>query len=123
LSWKQKKRRQGACMHYSISKKLRKEYKVTSEFEIMLNNLSLEEVIGLKLELAAKAAGGKLYGIPLWYSLPNIAKDAVFKYALSACQTKKETAAFLGIDMQTFHKLQKKFETEDYFADFKLKSS
>ena len=77
----------------------------------MFNSLSLEEVIGLKLELAAKAAGGKLYGIPLWYSLSDITKDAVFKYALSACQTKKEAALFLGIDMQTFHKLQKKFET------------
>ena len=87
----------------------------------MLNSLSLEEVIGLKLELAAKAAGGKLYGIPLWHSMPDIAKDAVFKYALSACRTKKETAAFLGIDMQTFHKLQKKFDTEEYFIDFKLK--
>ena len=88
----------------------------------MLNSLSLEEVIGLKLELAAKAAGGKLYGIPLWHSLTDISKDAVFKYALSACQTKKEAEAFLGIDMQTFHKLQKKFETEEYFINLKLKS-
>ena len=86
----------------------------------MINNLSLEELIGLKLELAAGAAGGKLYGIPIWHSLTDITKDAAFKYALSACATKKEAALFLGIDMKTFHKLQKKFETEDYFAEFKL---
>ena len=35
----------------------------------MLNNLSLEEIIGLKLELAAKAAGGYLYGIPIFSSI------------------------------------------------------
>tara|TARA_R100000008_G_scaffold41495_1_gene23909 strand:+ start:82 stop:453 length:372 start_codon:yes stop_codon:yes gene_type:complete len=122
LSWKRKKRKYGANAFYSISKKLRSEQKTTTEFEVMLNSLSLEEVIGLKLELAAKAAGGKLYGIPLWHSLTDISKDAVFKYALSACQTKKEAAAFLGIDMQTFHKLQKKFETEEYFINLKLKS-
>jgi hypothetical protein len=122
LSWKQKKKRYGANAYYSISSKLRKENKVTSEFEIMFNNLSLEEVIGLKLELAAKAAGGKLYGIPLWHSLTDVTKDAIFKYALSACQTKKEAALFLGIDMQTFHKLQKKFKTEEYFINFNIKS-
>jgi len=122
MSWKRKKKRYGANAYYSISNKLKKQLKTTSEFEIMLNNLSLEEVIGLKLELAAKAAGGKLYGIPLWQSMSDIAKDAVFKYALSACRTKKEAAAFLGIDMQTFHKLQRKFETEEYFIDFKLKN-
>ena len=37
---------------YSISNKLRKSGKSSEEFEIILNNLSLEEVIGLKLELS-----------------------------------------------------------------------
>ena len=36
-------------MNYSISKKLKKERKSTEEFEVMLNNLSLEEIIALKL--------------------------------------------------------------------------
>ena len=87
----------------------------------MLNSLSLEEVIGLKLELACKAAGGKLFGLPLWHSLNDITKEAVFKYSLSATRTKKEAASFLGISMKTFHKLQKKFNTEDYFIDFRKK--
>lgn len=113
------KRNLGANHYYSLAKKLRDQHKLTSEFEVMFNNLSLEEVIGLKLELAAKAAGGKLYGIPIMRSLPDIAKEAAYNYALSACHTKREAAAFLGIDLQTFYKLEKKFKTEEYYANFK----
>ena len=49
------KRTQGKNKYYSVSKKLQRESKSTDEFEVMLNNLSLEEVIALKLELAAKS--------------------------------------------------------------------
>jgi hypothetical protein len=121
MTWKNKRKIYGANAFYSIASKLRKQKKSSDEFEIMLNSLSLEEVIGLKLELACKAAGGKLFGLPLWYSLNDITKEAVFKYSLSATRTKKEAAAFLGISMKTFHKLQKKFNTEDYFLDFRKK--
>ena len=116
MNWQRNK---GANYYYSLSNKLRDQHKLTSEFEVMFNNLSLEEVIGLKLELAAKAAGGKLYGVPIMKSLPDIAKEAAYNYALSACKTKREAASFLGIDLQTFYKLQKKFQTEEYFANFK----
>ena len=81
MSWKKKKKVQGKNKYYSLQKKLRRDNKVTDEFEVMLNNLTLEEAIGLKLELAAKTVSGKLYGIPIWYSLPAIIKDAVLTYA------------------------------------------
>lgn len=121
MSWKRKKKAYGANTYYSLVNKLRKDKKINNQFEVMFNSLSLEEVIGLKLELASKAAGRKLFGIPLWNSMQDIAKDAVLKYALSATRTKREAASFLGIDLQTFYKLQKKFNTEEYFKDFKLK--
>ena len=82
---------------------MQKEKKSTDEFEVMLNNLSLEEAIALKLELAAKSAGGMLYGIPIWYSLRNITNDAVLKYAYSATKTKMEAARFLGFDKNRFN--------------------
>ena len=66
MSWKKKRKTQeGKNKYYSLSNKLKKESRSHDEFEVMLNNLSLEEIIGLKLELAAKAAGGYLYGIPI----------------------------------------------------------
>ena len=115
MAWESKKKIYGKNAHYSIAKKLRKENRLTDEFEIKFNSLSLEEVIALKLELAAKAAGNKLYGMPLWNSMQDIAKDAVLKYAVSATRTKKEAAAFLGIDLRTFYKLQKEYDIENYF--------
>ncbi len=114
------KRNLGANKYFSLVKKLRKSNKLTSEFEAMFNSLTLEEVIGLKLELAAHAAGGKLYGVPLWKSMPDISKEAVYNYALSICSTKREAASFLGIDLQTLNKLEKKYDTKNYFKDFKI---
>lgn len=122
MSWKKKKFTQGKNEYYSISKKLRREGKSNEEFEIMINSLLLEEVIALKLELAAKSAGGALYGIPIWSSLRDIVKDAVLKYSLSATRTKMEAARFLGIDVSDFNNYVKFYKTESYFEEFKDKN-
>jgi len=117
MPWKKKKRLQGKNQYYSIARKLRKEHKSSDEFEIMLNTLSLEEVIALKLELASKVAGNRLYGIPLWESLPLIIKDAVLKYGVSATRTQTEAARFLGINKDRLLKLAKKFDVHNYFSE------
>ena len=109
------KKNNGKNRYYSLSKKLKRENRSSEEFEILLNNLSLEEVIGLKLELASKVFGGKSYGLPIWHSMKDIVNDAVIKYALSACRTKKEAARLLGLKSQNFNKLLKKYNTESFF--------
>ena len=80
----------------------------------------VEELIGLKLELAAKAAGGMLYGIPILSSLPYLVKDSVLKYALSATRSKKEAARFLGIKLDHLKKLLKNYDIESYFKDLDI---
>ena len=121
MSWDKKRKIQGKNKYYSISNKLRKENKSHDEFEVMLNNLTLEEIIALKLELAAKAAGGMLYGIPILSSLPYLVKDSVLKYALSATRSKKEAARFLGIKLDHLKKLLKNYDIESYFIDLDIK--
>ena len=112
----QTKRNEGRNRYYSISNKLRKAGKSSEEFEIIFNNLSLEEVIGLKLELASKSAfNGKLYGVPIWYTIPNIVKDAVLKYALSATRSKREAARFLGLNELAMKKNINRYKIDDYF--------
>ena len=120
MSWEKKKRRQGKNQYYSISRKLRREKIITEEFEVMLNSLSLEEVIALKLELSSKAIGGYLYGLPLWDALPLIIKDAVLKYALSAARTKMEAARFLGVSKEYFYRLLKKYDIDSFFEEKQL---
>jgi hypothetical protein len=100
----------------STLKKLRKEGKITEQFEVQLANLSLEEVIAIKLELSSKTLGSPLFGLPLWQSLTNIVQDAVLKFAISTTQTSSEAARFLGIDQKNLSPLIKKFKIYDYFG-------
>jgi len=117
MTWKKKRRLFGKNAYYSISKKLRRENKSSEEFELMLNNLSIEDIIALKLELATRPFGGKCYGIPIWYSLREIVQDAMLKMALSSCRSKREAARFLGLVPQDFRKLLKKYNTESFFEE------
>ncbi len=103
--------------YYSISKKLKRNKLITEDFEVMLNNLSLEEIIALKLELASKIVRGKIYGLNIYNTLPAIAKDAAIKYAISACRTKKNAAAMLGISYRRLKQLQQQYNIYGYFDE------
>ncbi len=81
----------------SLIRKLRRENKITDEFLIMLNNLTLEEMIGVKLELSSKLINGKMYGFKIWPSLKKIVQSAVLYYALSCGKTYSEIASLLGV--------------------------
>tara|TARA_R100001594_G_scaffold146677_1_gene198409 strand:- start:894 stop:1268 length:375 start_codon:yes stop_codon:yes gene_type:complete len=117
--WKRKRRRYNNVNkvneYYSIINKLKSQEKITDDFEIMVSSLTFEELIGLRLELAAKAANHKLYGFKIWESLPNIIKDATLKYVYSASRTKGEAASFLGIAKQKYSNLLKKYNISEYF--------
>ena len=113
--WERKKKRYGSNEYYSISNKLRSDNKTSDEFEIMLSGLTLEEIIGLRLELAARSVDHKLYGFKIWQSIPNIAKEAVLMYTVSAARTNGEAASFLGIKKAELRKLIKKFDIKNYF--------
>lgn len=113
MTWKKRKRiYKGKNDSYSISRKLRKQNKSDDIFEVKLNNLTLEEVIALKLELASNNAGGTLYGLPLWNSLPDIVQDGVLRYALSATRTKGEAMRLIGLTSKDFKRLEEKFKPE-----------
>jgi len=116
-NWKRRKNYNGKNKNYSITQKLRSDRKSNEEFEIMLGNLSLEEVIALKLEISTTHIANRLYGVPLWNNISNIVQDAVLKYALSATRTQLEAMRFLGLKESHFHQLKKKFNPSGYFLD------
>ena len=101
--------------NYSISSKLKRENKSNDEFEFRLNNLSLEEIIGLKLEIASRVIKGKFFGIPIYNSMLEVVKAAVVKYAFSCSFTRKEAITFLGVKPWTFKKLLHKYNIKNYF--------
>ena len=102
--------------YYSIANKLKCNNKIDEKFEVMLSSLTLEEIIGLRLELAAKTVNFKLYGTNIWQNLPNIVQESVLKYAYSAARTKGEIASFLGINKSSLKKLLKKYNISNYFT-------
>lgn len=106
---------EGKNKHYSISKKLRKDSLIDDEFEFKLNNLKLEDLIGLKLELASRSFGNKLFGLPVIYSLKDIVEEAIVKYAYGASRSIKEAQSFIGVDTYRLYELFKKHSIRDYF--------
>jgi len=114
MTWQRKRR--GKNKDYSISRKLKKENKSNDEFEVMLSSLTLEELIALKLEVASRTVNGKLYGLPLWRTLPNVTKDAMLRCAYSITNSQGEAARFLGINVRELKQLVNKFKTDNYFV-------
>jgi hypothetical protein len=107
----------GFCNDLSFSRKLRKERKSNEAFEIMLSTLTLEEIIGLKLECSSRLTGGKLYGFNLWSRIVGITKEALYNAVISVASTNKEASRILGINMQTFNSLKKKYDINRSYKD------
>ena len=101
--------------NYSFITLMRRKRKVNDEFLNVLSSLTLEEVIALKLELAVQLTKHKLYNFPLWKAMPSICRDATLKYVLSACESKRDGARMLGIDIREFNSLLKRYNTEKLF--------
>jgi hypothetical protein len=108
---------QGFCNDLSFSKKLRKEGKSNEVFEVMLSALTLEEIVGLKLECASRLTNGKLYGFNLWSNIVDIAKEALFNAVISITATNKEASRVLGINLMTFKNLKNKYNIRESYSD------
>ena len=85
----------------------------------MLSSLTLEEIIGLKLELASSYINNKLYNIPLYKSMRYITKEACLMYALSATRTVTDAATFLGLNEKDLRKELKLFNIDTSTSYFK----
>ena len=107
---------------YDISRKLRDEGKSSDDFEVMVGNLSLEELIGLKLHLSSKTIGGKFYGFPLWTSMVDVTRDALLKYAWSCGRTRREAGMFLGIMGWKMKSILWKYSVDEYFENLRKKN-
>ena len=101
--------------NYSFIFVMKKQKKVNDNFLNVLSSLTLEEIIAIKLELSAKLVKHKFYNFPIWKAIPSICKDAILRYTLSACQSKRDGARILGIDVREYDKLLKRYNTEKLF--------
>ena len=72
--------------------------------------MTLEELIAIKLEAAARFVNHKLYGFPIWKSLHYVCREAVLMFALSSTRSLNDAASFLGINQNEFKENLKKFK-------------
>lgn len=93
----------------SIIKQLMDEQKLSEEFLVMMNNLTLEQLIAVKLETSVDNFKGKMYGIPIFRGMTWAVEEACLRYAFSACKTKNEIAMFLGIARYRLKYLEEKY--------------
>ena len=93
----------------SVSMLLRSKKKSNEEFEMMINSLSIEELISLKLELSAKFTNGKMYGYPILKSFQHVIRESLLIFAHSVCKTNKEASSFLGITTYQYKQLIRKY--------------
>lgn len=80
----------------SVSAQLREAKKSTEEFEIMLNQLTFEEVITLRLELMAKSMNGKIYGFPIFRNFKYMIRHCLLVFSFLYSSNIKEMSMILG---------------------------
>ena len=117
MVWKNKKKKPTKYENYSIVNKLKAENKLTTQTINNINNISLEDLIAIKLELTTRYTCGKFYGMPVWRITRHTIIDALLKTGLSIAKTKKEAARFLGVDYMDFNRYIKKYKTESFFEE------
>ena len=101
----------------SIINKLTHEGVVSQDLLVLINNLTLEDLIAIKLELSCALVRNKLYGIDFWSNACYIIREALLKFAISASRSKKDAARFLGLDLREFNTQYKKYNIESYFKE------
>jgi len=122
MSWKKKLREyKGKNNEYSLRNKLKREKKITDEFEVMLSTLTLEDIIGLRLELASSYINNKLYNFNIYKSIRYMTKEACLKFALSSTRTMKDAASLLGLKECDFRRELKKYEIDLTQANYNKK--
>ena len=99
----------------SIIKLLKEQNIVNDQLLVCLNSISLEDLIAVKLELAARNINNRLYGFDIWRALPNVIKEATLKFAISSTKSKKDASRFLGLTYLEFLNICKKYKINDFF--------
>jgi len=102
---------------YSLIKKYKEKGLINDEFLSLLNHISLEDLVALKLESVIRLCNGKFFGFPLYHSLKSVVEKSVTNIAASVCPTKKQAALFLGVLDVKLRDIYKKHDINDNFKD------
>lgn len=117
IHWKQEEMEKHYENNKSVKQKLQNEGKTDKQFEYKVSQLTLEELIALKLELMYEALDGKFFGFTLWSRSKDIMKDGITRFAMSVTDSMQEASEFIGIRRRTFYRFVNKHNLNDFFED------
>ena len=101
----------------SLINKLKNDGSLNDSILTGIGNLSIEDLIAVKLELSANHINNRLYGFDIWHQTGNITKEAVLKFALSTTKSKKDAARFLGLTYGEFKRVITTYNVKSFFSD------
>ncbi len=93
----------------SFIKKLTKEKKLNENVLAVINSLTLEDLITIKLELSSNILNNRLSGFNVYGNLNRIVREALLKFSVSISNNKVEASRFLGIDYLVYCELLKDY--------------
>ena len=85
--------------YHSLLKEINNRFE-NKDFEYIVSNLTLEDLIIAKLELSAKGLNEKLFGYPLYNNIQHITKESLVRFALRFCNSQEKAANMLGLDVR-----------------------
>lgn len=107
----------------SFIKKLIKQKKLNENVLAIINSLTLEELISVKLELSSKMLNNRLSGFNIYGNLNRIVKEALLKFSVSISRNKLEGARFMGIDYIAYCDILKEYGIVDEIKSIKPSES
>tara|TARA_B100001250_G_scaffold407402_1_gene428090 strand:+ start:1595 stop:1942 length:348 start_codon:yes stop_codon:yes gene_type:complete len=112
-----KAKRNITTINKSIINRLKDQYIIDDHSLSQIGDMSLEDLIAVKLELSAANMNNRPYGFDIWRNSIYIIKEALLKFAISTTKSKKDAARFLGLTYTEFKKVMKTYKVKDYFTD------
>ena len=109
--------KKSTTLNKSIINYLKDQNKINDSVLVIINNLTIEELIAVKLELSAKMINHRLFGLDIWRNSVYIIKEALLMFAISTTQSKKDAARFLGLTYLDFKKALKTYKVDNYFLN------
>ena len=101
----------------TLIKELKKDGLIDDRFLLRISNLSLEQLITLKLEQIAQTVDGKMYGLNLALCINRIVSSALFRFAETAAGNTSEASILLGISIDEYFSYRKEYFTEQVLRE------
>lgn len=94
---------------------------IDDDFISKLSELTIEDIIALKLESSAKSFKGKMFGLPIWKKSKYFIRETLLKFAISVSTTYRQASSIIGKfgNKKKFKDLLEKYGVQDLIANQK----